>query len=625
MSQTSHLKFRYDINALRAISVIGVLLFHYKISFFEGGFAGVDVFFVISGYLMSKIIINGINRNNFSLSEFYGRRLKRIVPALLALVLVLTLVGFFIYFPVNYQLNQQNAAASILFISNFVYWQSAGYFAEASDTNILLHTWSLSVEWQFYLIYPIILLFVNKFLKNKTQYLYAFIVVILITYLAAIYYTTIDKDGSFFLLHSRAWEMLFGGLAFLCEDLVKDVKIGLRKLAAIVGYLVIFLSFYLLNNTMAWPGMYTMVPVFAAFIIIAANCNDFKVLRFGVVQGTGKISYSLYLWHWPVYVIAQYLGVQLSTSVIVALIVISFVLGYLSYKYIESLNFTSSKPILAGALGLAMLTGFLAYVDVNQIAFKHDAVMVANYTKRHPEGTRLTTNGCFLTAKNKSLNEYNEAGCLTIKPDSKNFLLMGDSHSADISEPFRKYFRSKNINIMVATSTGCYPFTNQTGGDKLCLELVDYALNEFVKKNAAQIDGIIISANWVKAKPSRRNQLAKNLQATIAYLESYKLKVVVVGQSEAYTITYPALKAKELQFNTKLTNRYLRKQCYVVNDFMKNKFKPYYIDIINKNSFPGLGPDYTPYIFDKDHFTPYGGDLAINKIVTDPIGREFFD
>lgn len=625
MSQSNHLKFRYDINALRAISVIGVLLFHYKVPFFDGGFAGVDVFFVISGYLMSKIIINGINRNNFSLLEFYGRRLKRIVPALLVLVLVLTVVGFFIYFPVNYQLNEQNAAASILFISNIVYWQTAGYFAEASDTNILLHTWSLSVEWQFYLIYPLILLFANKFLKNKTQYLYAFIAVILVSYLAAIYYTTVDKDGSFFLLHSRAWEMMFGGLAFLCEDLAKNIQIVARRLIAITGYLVIFLSFYFLNNTMAWPGMYTIVPVFAAFIIITANCNDFEVLKFGVVQGVGKISYSLYLWHWPVYVIAQYLGVPLNASVVIALTVVSFVLGYLSYKYIEALNFTNNKPILAIALCLAMLTGFLAYFDVNQIAFKHDAVMVANYTKRHPEGTRLTTNGCFLTAKNKSLKDYNETGCLTINPEGKNFLLMGDSHSADISEPFRKRFKGKNINIMVATATGCYPFTNQKGGDKLCLALVDYALNEFVKKNAAQIDGVIISANWVKTRPGNRNQLAKELQATIAYLESYKLKVIVVGQSEAYTITYPALKAKELQFNAGLTQRYLRKQCYVVNDFMKSKFKPYYIDIINKNSFPELGPDYTPYVFDKDHFTPYGGDLAINKILADPIGREFFN
>lgn len=620
MSQPHHLKFRYDINALRAISVIGVLLFHYKVGFVGGGFAGVDVFFVISGYLMSKIIINGLTRNSFSLLEFYGRRLQRIVPALLVLILALTLAGFFIYFPDTYQLNEQNAAASILFISNIVYWKGAGYFAEASDTNILLHTWSLSVEWQFYLIYPVILLLVNKFLKNKKQYLYAFITVILLSYTGAIFYTTLDKDGSFYLLHSRAWEMLFGGLAFLCEDMVKNINTLIRKAVAITGYIMIFLSFYFLDSNMDWPGPYTIVPVFAAFIIITANC-DFRVLKFGVVQGTGKISYSLYLWHWPMYVIAQYLGFDLNTTTVLVLMLISFILAYLSYKFVESFSFANNKPILASALGLAILTGFLAWFDANKIAFKHDAVMVASYNKRHPEGTKLTTSGCFLTA-NKKPGDYNEAGCLTIKPAVKNFLLIGDSHSADLSEPFRK--RLKDQNVMVATATGCYPFIGQKGGDKLCLGLIDHVLKVFVKNNADKIDGVIISANWVKTRPSSRLQLEKDLRATIAYLEKYKLQVIVVGQTEAYTITYPALKAKELQFNTRLANRYLRQQCYVVNDFLKTRFKPYYVDIINKNTFPALGVDYTPYIFDKDHFTPYGGDLAVGKILADTIGKKFF-
>ncbi|RZA03761.1 MAG: acyltransferase [Sphingobacteriaceae bacterium] len=625
MSQTTHLKFRYDINALRAISVIGVLLFHYKVSFFDGGFAGVDVFFVISGYLMSKIIINGLDRGNFSIFEFYGRRLKRIVPALLGLVLVLTLVGFFIYFPANYQLNQKNAAASILFISNFVYWQSAGYFAEASDTNILLHTWSLSVEWQFYLIYPVILLFANKFLKNRTQYIYAFVVVILIGYWGAINYTSVDKEGSFFLLHSRAWEMMLGGLAFLCEDLAKSIHITVRKLVAITGYVTIFACFYFLNSTMAWPGLYTMVPVLAAFIIIAANCNDFKLLKFGVVQGIGKISYSLYLWHWPVYVIAQYLGFPLNNTAVIALTAISFVLGYLSYRFIESINFTSNKTILAGAFGLLLMTGYLAYFDANQIAFKHDAVMVAGYNKRHPEGTRLSNSGCFLSTNNKTLKEYNETACLSIKPGSKNFILIGDSHAADISEPFRRRFKGENINVMIATASGCYPFITEKGGSKVCLALVDHVLRKFIVQNTGKIDGVIISANWVKTKPSNRKKLEKDLRATIDYLEENKLKVILIGQSEAYTITYPVLKAKELQFNTSLTERYFRKQCYVVNNFLKKRFKPYYVDIINRKTIPPLGPDYTPYIFDKDHFTPYGGDLAINKILADSIGKALFN
>lgn len=602
---------------------MGVLLFHYKVQWVAGGFAGVDVFFVISGYLMSKIIIGGLNRGNFFLAEFYGRRLKRIVPALLALVLALTVGGFFIYFPANYQLNEQNAAASILFISNIVYWKSAGYFAEASDTNILLHTWSLSVEWQFYLIYPVILLFANKFLKNGTQYLYAFIAVTLVTCAAAIFYTTVDKDGSFFLLHSRAWEMMFGGLAFLCEDVAKNIRVWIRRLMAIAGYVVILASFYFLNSSMAWPGGYTIVPVFAAFIIVAVNCNDFKVLKFGAVQGTGKISYSLYLWHWPVFVVAQYLGFPLNTIAVILLTAISFALGYLSFKYVESLNFTGSKPVLAGALALVALTGSLSYFDVNKIAFKHDALMVAGYIKRHPYATRIDIRGCFLTTKHKTFREYNETGCLSINPAGKNFLLIGDSHSADLSEAFRAHFKDENINVMVATASGCSPFIDQKKGRKLCRELINYAFKVFVEKNADKIDGVIISANWVNR--GRRDQLEKDLETTLTYLKKYNINAILIGQNEIYSVTYPVLKAKELQFNKNLTGVYVNKNCYTINDFMKEKFKPYYIEIINKNSLPALGPDYSPYMFDKDHFTPYGAELAINKILANPIAKKFFN
>ena len=623
MSQPNPQKFRYDINALRAISVIGVLLFHYKVAWVGGGFAGVDVFFVISGYLMSKIIINGLTRDNFSLAEFYGRRLKRIVPALLALVLVLTVGGFFIYFPVNYQLNEQNAAASVLFISNIVYWKSAGYFAEASDTNILLHTWSLSAEWQFYLIYPVILLLVHRFLKNRTRYLYAFVAVILLGYGGAIWYTSVDKDGSFFLLHSRAWEMMFGGLAFLCEDLTINIKLWLRRLIAITGYVVIFASFYFLKSSMAWPGGYTMVPVFAAFLIVAVNCNDFKVLKFGAVQGTGKISYSLYLWHWPVFVAAQYWGFPLNTTLVVSLTVVSFLLGYLSFKYVEALDFSSSKPVLAGAFGLILLTATLSWFDINKIAFKHDALMVAGYIKEHPNDTRIDIRGCFLTTKHKTFAEYNQAACLSINPAGKNFLLIGDSHSADLSEAFRARFMDRHINVMVASASGCSPFVDEKKGGKLCKQLINYAFKVFVEKNADKIDGVIISANWVNR--GGRYQVQKGLEGTLAYLKNYNIPAIIIGQNEIYSVTYPVIKAKELQFNKNLTNVYVNQRCYRINDFLKAKFKPYYIEIINKKSIPALGPDYAPYLFDKDHFTPYGANLTISKILADPIAKRFFD
>jgi peptidoglycan/LPS O-acetylase OafA/YrhL len=622
MTQAKQQNFRYDINALRAISVIGVLLFHFKVAWVGGGFAGVDVFFVISGYLMSKIIINGLTRDNFSLLEFYGRRLKRIVPALLALVVVLTVGGFFIYFPVNYQLNEQNAAASVLFISNIVYWKSAGYFAEASDTNILLHTWSLSAEWQFYLIYPVILLLVHRFLKNKTRYLYAFIVVILVGFAGAIWYTTVDKDGSFFLLHSRAWEMMFGGLAFLCEDWAKKINTTARRVIAIVGYAAIFASFYFLKSSMDWPGGYTLIPVFAAFIIVAVNC-DFKVLKFGAIQGTGKISYSLYLWHWPVFVVAQYLGYPLNTTLVVALTAISFILGYVSFKYVESINFTNARPILAGALGLVVLTGTLSYFDVNKIAFKHDALMVAGYIKKYPYDTRIDSRGCFLTTKHKKFDEYNQVACLSIKPTGKNFLLIGDSHSADLQDGFRARFIDQHINLMVSTASGCSPFVDEKKGRKLCKELLNYTFKVFVDKNADKIDGVIISANWVNR--GRQSEVKRGLDTTLTYLEKYNIPVIIIGQNEIYSLTYPVLKAKELQFNKKLTDVYVNKGCYRINAFMKANYKPYYIEIINKKVIPAVGPNYSPYMFDKDHFTPYGAKLTINKIMANPIAKRFFN
>ena len=622
MTEAKQQNFRYDINALRAIAVIGVLLFHYKVAWVGGGFAGVDVFFVISGYLMSKIIIGGLYRGNFSLMEFYGRRLKRIVPALLALVLVLTVGGFFIYFPDSYQLNQRNAAASVLFVSNIVYWQSAGYFAEASDTNILLHTWSLSAEWQFYIIYPIILLLVNRWVKNRTLYLYGFIIFILLGYAAAIWYTTVDKDRSFFLLHSRAWEMMFGGLAFLCQDWVKKINIIARRVIAIASYAVIFASFYFLKSSMDWPGGYTLIPVLATFLIVAVNC-DFKALRLSAVQGTGKISYSLYLWHWPVYVVAQYLGFPLNATAVIVLTSISVALGYLSFKYVESLDFKSSKPVLAGALVLVLLTGFLSYVDVNKIAFKHDALMVAGYIKQHPDDTRIDVRGCFLTTKHKAFREYNQAECLSINPGGKNFLLIGDSHATDLSEALRARFKGDNINVMVAAASGCSPFVDEKKGKKLCKELINYAFKVFVEKNADQIDGVIISGNWVNR--GRQREVKKGLDTTLAYLERHNIPSIIIGQNEIYSVTYPVLKAKELQFNKNLTDVYVNKGCYKINDFMKANFKPYYIEIINKNKFPPLGAHYSPYMFDKDHFTPYGADLAVSKILANPIAKRFFN
>lgn len=163
------MKFRKDINGLRAIAVIAVVLFHFNASWLPGGFAGVDVFFVISGFLMTGIIFRGIEQDNFSILNFYIARANRIIPALALLCFVLLVFGWFYLTPLEYQSLGKHAASSVSFLSNFTYWSEAGYFAAASHEKWLLHTWSLSVEWQFYIIYPLMLVAMRKFISIKTM------------------------------------------------------------------------------------------------------------------------------------------------------------------------------------------------------------------------------------------------------------------------------------------------------------------------------------------------------------------------------------------------------------------------------------------------------------------------
>ena len=248
--------FRYDINGLRALAVLSVVIFHFAEEKLPGGFIGVDVFFVISGYLMTSIIINKLDKDRFSLMEFYFARINRIIPALAVLCASLLLIGFVALSPVEYAKLGKQAASSVVFISNLVYYSESGYFAESSLENWLLHTWSLSVEWQFYLLYPIVLLALNKVLSRDK--LKVFIVVsTLLSLLLSAWLTQQNPSLSYYVLPTRAWEMLVGGLAFLYP-----IKLGqaLSKASALIGVLLILVSCFIFSEGTSWPGVSALLP-----------------------------------------------------------------------------------------------------------------------------------------------------------------------------------------------------------------------------------------------------------------------------------------------------------------------------------------------------------------------------
>ncbi|WP_345948135.1 acyltransferase family protein [Mucilaginibacter sp. PAMB04274] len=541
MSLSSYPKptFRYDINALRCLAIVGVLLFHFKVPAITGGFSGVDVFFVISGYLMTRIIVNELKGNRFSLLRFYHKRAIRIIPALLGLIASLVVICFFIYFPDDYKSFLSYAISAILFVSNFLLYSKMDYFAPASDTNILLHTWSLSVEWQFYLIYPIALIFFNKYFRHKIRALAILAACTALVYVCCVGLNHFRPSASFYLFPARAWEMLAGGVAYYLEAKLRTF--GKRKLLAGIGYLIILLCYFFFHDKLAWPGPFTIVPVAATVLVIAANVNDFSVLRAGPVQWLGKISYSLYLWHWPVYVIAQYRGVPISFATILVMIALSLVLGFISYLLIESRNIKRGFIVYTALGALAVVTLILPKYEFNARMFKPESLKLSSYSQHYfgtPDASEQF-NKCFVKTS-YTIKDFDQEECLSILPGRKNVLLIGDSHAAHFSSALKKAFAGLNIHLCEVAASGCSPVIRPNGAPR-CSEIMSFVYRDYIKEHAKELSAVIITADW--SKKGEPKEIVADVNSTIAYLKKYHLKAIVLGQTKNYIIPYPTIAA----------------------------------------------------------------------------------
>lgn len=326
--------FRADINGLRAWAVVAVVLYHFAIPGIGGGFAGVDVFFVISGFLMASIVVGGLQVRRFKLVDFYLARARRILPALLVLVAVVLAVGWWILIPSDYQILGRHARESVLFSANLQYLSESGYFDAASHEKWLLHTWSLAVEWQFYLIYPLALLLVQRLFPSWRALLTAHLLALLVSLLFCIWLTLGQPEKAFYLLASRAWELLLGGCVFLLSQRWQPAP-GRGRLIELGGLLAIILSFTLLSAERAWPGAWALVPTLGAAAILLAQ-RDSLWTASSVAQWLGIRSYSIYLWHWPLVAGLVYFDRQQPWYWVGAGLLASLLLGDLSYRLVEA-------------------------------------------------------------------------------------------------------------------------------------------------------------------------------------------------------------------------------------------------------------------------------------------------
>ena len=364
------MKYRAELDGLRALAVVPVILFHAGFELFSGGFVGVDVFFVISGYLITTILIEDIENKRFSIVNFYERRARRILPALFFVMLVCIPFAWMWMLPNQMKDFSQSLVAVSLFASNILFWRESGYFAAAAEEKPLLHTWSLAVEEQYYVLFPIFLILAWRFGKNRVFWM--IIVMAAISILLSEWGWRNKAIANFYLAPTRAWELFAGSIAAFIVQ-----KQGVKKndLLALVGLAAIIFSIFFYDETTPFPSVYALVPVLGVVLLVLYADEETiaaKLLSTKDFVRIGLISYSAYLWHQPLFSFARVKGPNApSTALIALLMVASFLLAYLSWKYIET-PFRNKAHISRKKIFLISASGMLMFVTAGFIGHKTD-------------------------------------------------------------------------------------------------------------------------------------------------------------------------------------------------------------------------------------------------------------
>ena len=368
------IKYRSDIDGLRGLAVMAVILFHAGFSTFRGGFVGVDVFFVISGYLITALSVSDFETGNFSILKFFEKRARRILPAVLLVIFACVPLSLTILNPLQTKQFFESATFSLLFSSNVYFWQQAGYFDTSAELKPLLHTWSLAVEEQYYLLFPFILILFAR-LRWKIAVAALIAIFVLSIFLAQYWINNAQKMTAFYLLPSRAWEIVAGSLCALVlrTNALKIVSDAVAEVVSVLGIILIVTAFLVFNDNTRTPGVHTLIPVLGVCFVILfsrAGSRTHAALSIRPLVFGGLISFSAYLWHQPAFAFARaYSDAPLSSSTLILLCTVVLSLSVLSWKFVE-VPFRSQKrlPISAFLSISAALGGGLFVVSATGAA-----------------------------------------------------------------------------------------------------------------------------------------------------------------------------------------------------------------------------------------------------------------
>jgi len=495
------INYRPEIDGLRAIAVISVILFHAKLNFlqdiFKGGFFGVDIFFVISGYLISKIIINNINDNNFSFIKFYIKRGRRILPALFTIIIFCIVISYSSMLNITLKEFSQSVLFLTIFLSNIFFWKkSESYNDTLNDYKPLLHTWSISIEEQFYLIFPLFLVLIFSFKKNKIFY---FLIFWFLSFIFSIWVGKYYNNFNFFWIFSRIWEFLTGTIVAYCEINNCQFNKNKSKIFSTVSVAIIFLFLFFIDlQYFNHPGLITLLPVLSTgMLIFTINKNNLIKLIFSnkLLVFIGLISYSLYLWHYPIFSFNSIFSFKkIDDSEKIFLLILIFAISYFTWKFIEKPFRDPSKVPNIFFLILVfifciffIIFGIFGHLS-NGFLFKY------NFDKQNIFPVK---NGVWFKNENTCTNRNINDICSIIKnKDNKNIILYGDSSAEHMSLPILELSEKNNFNFFSMTLSGCFMtpgiITFDYSKEFLCKKFVNYSYELLKFKNST----IILSARY---------------------------------------------------------------------------------------------------------------------------------
>ena len=498
--------YRNDIQGLRAVAVLLVFIFHLNSAYLSGGFIGVDVFFVISGFLISSIILHKKEKGSFKFLEFYKGRIKRIVPAYLLFLLIILLVGCFIYFPTDIKALRRGVFNSLFFNSNNYLASLDTYFGASSSENPILHTWTLAIEMQFYFILPVILMLV------KRKYLTPVLIFLIVSLFGYSYYNSTflsNKNGMYFSLLARMPEFLIGTLIAVKGSIIYVSNSKIRNVLSIVAIGLLLLTSFAIDESTNFPGIIVLLPCIAvSFILINHNTIlNHKILSHKFMVHIGELSYSIYLWHWGLMALLRYYNFTYTFTLgeMILITVLTYLLSYLSYTYIEN-TFRKMDDIHFAKL----ITVPLVFLAVS--AFAVPAINSKIYII--PKKYSFTSFG--LDSHSDTFKSVERFGDLSKSNDS--ILLIGDSFALMYKHILSNIGKKNQFNFQTITNDGT-PLIPAIHRDDFTSEHTFVRYKELSARSSALVNQskiIFIASSWrsneIKSLASAFDGFAKSLR-----------------------------------------------------------------------------------------------------------------